>query len=114
MGKGELGVSNSVKVTKTMKGRMYQTLDSALYLWFRHQRKKGIPVTRPFLLEKATECHKLLYADSTAEFNASYGFQCHFCKHFGIKNLAISGEKISTDVTSADEFVSWLFHKPNF
>jgi len=54
MGKSELGVSNSVKVINTMKGGMYQKLDSAHYLWFRQQREKGIPVIRPIPLEKAT------------------------------------------------------------
>ena len=48
--------------------------DYKLYLWFRQQREKGIQVTGPILLEKATEFHKLLYADSTTQFNASYGF----------------------------------------
>jgi len=57
MGKSELGVSNSVKVTNTTKVGMYQKLDSAIYLWFRQQREKGIPVTGPILLEKATEFH---------------------------------------------------------
>ena len=73
MGKSELGVSNSVKATKTIKGGMYQKLDCALYLWFRQQREKGISVTGPIFLEKATEFHKLLNADSTTQFNASYG-----------------------------------------
>ena len=85
-----------------MKGGMYQKLDSALYLWFQQQHEKGIPVMGPILLEKATELHKLLCADSTTQFNASYGFQ--WC--FGIKNLAISGEKVSADVIFVDEFVS--------
>ena len=53
MGKSELGISNSAKATKTMKGGMYQKLDSALYLWFRQQREKGTPVTGPILLELA-------------------------------------------------------------
>ena len=48
MGKSELGISNSAKATKTMKGGMYQKLDSALYLWFRQQREKGTPVTAIF------------------------------------------------------------------
>ena len=80
--------------------------DHKLYLWFRQQREKGIQVTGPILLEKATEFHKLLCADSTTQLNASYGFQWRFCKRFGIKNLSISGEKESVDVISADECVS--------
>ena len=106
--KSEIGVSNSVRTTKTMKGGMYQKLDSALYLWFRQQREKKIPVTGPILLEKATEFRKLLYADSTTQFNTSYGFQWRFCKRFGVKNLAISREKVSADVISADKFVSFF------
>ena len=106
MGKSKLGISNSLKATKTMKGGMYQKLDSALYLWFRQQRKKGIPVTRQILLEKATDFHKLLYAGIPSQFSASYGFHWRFCKRFGIKTLAIAGEKVSADVISADEFVS--------
>ena len=106
MGKSELGISNSLKATKTMKGGMYPKLDSALYLRFRQQREKGIPVTGPILLEKATDFHKLFYAGIPSQFNASYGFQWRFCKRFGIKTLAVAGEKVSADVISADEFVS--------
>ena len=106
MGKSELGISNSLKATKTMKREMYQKLDSALYLWFRQQLEKGIPVTGPTFLEKVTDFHKLLYAGIPSQFSASYGFQWRFCKRFGIKTLAIAGEKVSADVISADEFVS--------
>ena len=106
MTKCELGIPKSVKATKAMKVGMYYKLDSALYLWFRQQREKGIPVTGPILLEKANEFHSLLYAESTKTFNASYGYQWRFCKRFGIKSLAIAGEKVSANVVSADEFVS--------
>ena len=106
MGKSELGISNSLKTTKTMKWGMYQKLDSALYLWLRQQREKGILVAGPILLEKANDFHKLLYAGIPSQFSTSYGFQWRFCKRFGIKTLAIAGEKVSADVISADEFVS--------
>ena len=97
-----------------MKGGMSQKLASALYMWYRQQREKGIPVTEPILLEKATEFHKLFYADSTTQFNPSYGFH----RRFGIRNLAISGEKVSGGVISADKFISSFNEltngKPNF
>ena len=85
MTKSELGISKSVKATKTMKVGMYHKLDSALYLWFRQQREKGIPVTVSILLEKATEFNSLLYPESPNKtFNASYGFQWRFCNRFHI------------------------------
>ena len=72
MTKSELGISKSAKATKTMNVEMYHKLDSALYLWFRQQREKGIPVTGPIFLEKATEFHSHLYSESPNKtFNAS-------------------------------------------
>ena len=47
-----------------MKVGMYSRWDSALYMWFRQQREKGIPVTGPILLEEASEFHSFLYAES--------------------------------------------------
>ena len=75
MTKSELGISKSVKAKKAMKVGMYHKLDSALYLWFRQQREKGIPVTGLILLEKATEFHSFFYPESPNKtFNANYGF----------------------------------------
>ena len=107
--KSELGISKSVKATKAMKVEMYHKLDNALYLWFRQKREKGIPVTGPILLEKATEFHSLLYPESPNKtFNGIYDFQWRFRNRFGIKSLVISGEKASADVAAADEFVSFF------
>ena len=41
----------------------------------------------------------------TKPFTASLGFQHRFCTRFGIKSKALSGEKLSADVVSADEFL---------
>ena len=54
MSKCELGIAKCVKATKSMKGEMFDKLDNALYLWFRQQREKGIPITGPILLEKTS------------------------------------------------------------
>ena len=77
--KCELGMSKSVKKTKTMRGGKFDKLDQSLYMWFRQMREKGIPVSGPILLEKANEYLDLLYADSPKPFTASYGFQWRFC-----------------------------------
>ena len=103
--KCELGISKSVKKTKTMRGGKFDKLDQALYIWFRQMREKGVPVTGPILLEKANDYHALLYADSPKPFTASYGFQWRFCNRFGIKSLSICGEKLSADLISPDELV---------
>ena len=105
MSKCELGIAKCVKATKSMKGGMFDKLDNALYLWFRQQREKSIPITGPILLEKASEFHSLIYAESLKPFIASTGFQWRFCNRFGIKGLVITGEKLSADHVSADECV---------
>ena len=84
---------------------MFEKLDDALYLWFRQQRERGSPVTGPILLEKASEFHDLIYPESPREFKASLEYQHRFCTRFGIKSLAIAGEKLSANLVSADEFV---------
>lgn len=104
--KSEFGIAKSVKETKSMKGGMFDNMDNALYVWFRQQREKGVPVTGPILLEKASEFHNLLYPENPRPFNSSTGYQWRFCNRFGIKSLAISGEKLSADLVSADEFVN--------
>ena len=97
--------AKSVKDTKAMKGGMFDTMNNALYVWFRQQREKGVPMTGPILFEKASEFHNLLYPESPQPFNSSSGFQWRFCNRFGIKSLAISGEKLSANLVYADEFV---------
>ena len=61
-------------------------------------------MTGPLLLEQAKYFFNQLYS-SGDKFKASAGFQWRFCKRFGIKSLAIFGEKNSSDKTSADEFI---------
>ena len=42
-----------IKKAKTMEIGEYQKLDEALYICFRQQREKAMPVTGPILTEKA-------------------------------------------------------------
>ena len=95
--KAQLGIKNADKVTKGMKTGSNNELDQALYLWFRQCCEKNIPVTGPILLEKASAFYNLLYPDATKSFSGSTGFQWRFCNCFGIRNLAITGEKLSAD-----------------
>ena len=43
-----------------MKGGLYDDLDRALYIWFRQQREKWIPITGTIRIEKAYEFHNLI------------------------------------------------------
>ena len=56
MSKNKLCILKAAKTTKSMRGGMFDDLDRALYIWFRQQREKGIPI----LIEKAYEFHNLL------------------------------------------------------
>lgn len=56
-------------------------------------------------MEKAKEFHRLIYGESAQPFNVSSGFQWRFCKRYGIKCLAISGEKLSSNTFAAESFV---------
>ena len=81
-----------------MKISEYQKLDEALYIWFRQQREKGMPITGPLLIP-------MLYPNSDKVFTASTGFLWCFCERHGLKELSIQGEKLSADVVSATTFV---------
>ena len=103
--KEDLGISSVLKTAKQIKSGSFDKLDQALYIWLRQQREKGSPITGPVLMEKAVEFHHLIYGESSQPFIASSGFQWRFCKRFGIRNLSICGEKLSSNTFAAEQFV---------
>ena len=98
----ELGVKN-IKV-KAMKIGAHEKLDDALYIWFRQQREKSVPVTGVLLQEKATLFYQRLYPDATTPFFASAGFRSRFLKRYNLRCLSVQGEQASADIISACEF----------
>ena len=72
----ELGVKD-VKV-KAMKIGAHEKLDEGLYIWFRKQREKDVPVTGVLLQEKAKLLYQRLYPNATTPFLASTGFRTRF------------------------------------
>ena len=104
--KNELGIPGAVKTRKAIKNGGFDKLDGALYIWFRQQCEKGCPVTGPILMGKASEFHRLIYGKSSMPFVASSGLQWRFCGRFGLRNLTISGEKLSSDGLSAEQFIN--------
>ena len=97
-------VDMGAKKVKTMKVGEYEKLDEALYIWFRQQCEKNVPVSGPLLMEKARILFLMLYGDSDKSFTGSTGFQWRFCKRHGIRNLAIQGGKASADSGAAEDF----------
>ena len=71
-------VDMGMKKAKTMKIGEYQKLDEALYIWFRQQREKGMPVTGPIMAEKARLLFPQLYPDVDNSSMASTGFLWRF------------------------------------
>ena len=93
-----------LKDTKVTKCGNKEKLDKAVYLWFKQKRMEGVPVSGPLLCEKAVQLSKLMFGDA-AQFMASDGWKWRFCKRYGIKNLAVHGEKLSGDKVAAKAFV---------
>lgn len=81
----------------------YDKLDNALFLWFTQERQKGIPITGPLIKEKALLLNKLMNGDQS--FSASCGFLDRWKKRHGIRQLTITGEKLSADNNAATEYV---------
>ena len=90
--------------TKEMKKGSYKELDAALYIWFRQQQEKNVPVSEPLLQEKPKLLFEQLYPDSPKPISASTGFQWRFGKRHGIKNISIQGEKESADMIFAADY----------
>ena len=57
-------------------------------------------------MEKASELHRLIYGEHSRPFSASTGFQWRFCRRFGLRNLKICGEKLSSDSSAANKFIN--------
>ena len=53
------------------------------------------------ILLQALDFYQRLYPDGEKDFLASPGYQVKFCRRYGIRNLAISGEKVSADKKSS-------------
>lgn len=90
---------------KTLKKGDYEQTSEALLLWFSQLRGMGSPVTGPMLQSKALEFHDI-FKDGEDTFTASDGWLDRWKKKYGIRQLSISGEKLSADSSEVSEFQS--------
>lgn len=82
---------------------IYEKLDKATFLWFTQEREKGVPIGGPLIQEKALQLNKKLNGDPT--FTASNGWLDRWKKRHGVRQLTVTGEKLSADCAAADKFV---------
>ncbi|XP_069686208.1 uncharacterized protein [Periplaneta americana] len=75
--------------------------DKELFLWFQEQRRKGTPICGPILKEKALDMLKKHAGDI---FSASDGWLSMWREKYGVRPLAICGERMSADTVAAEEY----------
>lgn len=97
--------AGSGSTRKTMKKGDYEQTTEALFLWFSQLRGMGSPVSGPMLQAKAIEFQKK-FKDGEDNFSASDGWIYRWKKKYGIRQLNISGEKLSANASEVVEFQS--------
>lgn len=85
-----------------------KNVDDAVFQWFLQNRDKGVPISGPILCEKALEFNEKLKGNPN--FKASSGWLEKFKSRHGIRELNISGEKLSMGNVAAENFTADL-HK---
>lgn len=91
------------KKRKVLSKATNETLDEAIYLWFIQRRSEGVPLSGPLISEKALYFNKQLNGDEN--FKASTGWLEKFKNRHGIRQLNMTGEKLSAASTGEiDEF----------
>lgn len=96
--------SKCVESRQTSKTTPLDKLDQALFLWFSQEREKGTPINGPLIKEKALHLNRLMNGDES--FTASTGWLDRFKKRHGIRQLTITGERLSSDEAAACEYVN--------
>lgn len=87
---------------KSMKAATNKDLEDVIFKWFLQQRSLGSPISGPILCEKAKILAEKLGCSS---FKASNGWLRNFKFRHGVRELDVSGEKLSADSKAAEEFI---------
>ena len=91
------------KKAKTMKLGADKNVEEALYVWFKQKQMEGVPISGLMLQEKAIVLNEKLHGKTG--FKASDGWKWRFCQRYGVHQLSVQGEKLSSDADQAKEFV---------
>ncbi|KAJ8928597.1 hypothetical protein NQ314_018803 [Rhamnusium bicolor] len=102
---GDKGVGSR----KTLKLSAYPAMEKSLYTWFLQERSRGTPLSGDILCEKAKFFYQKIAQKD--DFKASSGWLQKFKKRFGIRQLTVSGELLSSDFSAVEPFKEKLKKK---
>lgn len=97
----------SIEERKSLRGSQRPQLEQTLFAWILQERQRNHIITQDLIKEKANIFHARmieLCGDVFGEFKASSGWLQKFRQRFGLKTLALTGEKVSADEISFEEF----------
>lgn len=92
--------SEGASSKKSAKTTPYPKTSEALYVWFGMKRCSGVPLSGPFLQQKAMLLSKE-FPDEAETFTASEGWLSRWKRRYGIRELTICGESLSADAAGA-------------
>jgi len=99
------------KRKRTLRNPEYAEMEAELYKWFLSQRERHANVTTNILREKALQIYAKHSNDN--KFIASKGWIARFKERYGIRQLKVSGEKLSSDSTAVMPFLQKFAEKMN-
>ena len=85
-----------------MKKCEFDKTSESIFLWFTQLRKKGSPISGPILRGKILDFHKMFYAGE--DFTGSSEWLDRWKKRYGVRQLNISGKKLSADCDEVIKF----------
>ncbi|KAJ8885996.1 hypothetical protein PR048_012202 [Dryococelus australis] len=86
-----------------MKTAEKKELEEAVFKWFLQQRALENPLSGPIICQKAELLAEKIY--SLSSFKASNGWLRKFKARHGIRELDLSGEKLSAAPKAAENFI---------
>lgn len=98
---------STLEKRQTAKQSQFDQVDEALFMWFSQERLKGTPLSGPLIQEKAIHLNKLLNGGESS-FVASSGWLDRWKRRHGVRQLTITGEKLSADLVAGKEYVDQL------
>ena len=107
---GSEGAAKRSRIRPEAKVRMEQMLE----LYLRRQEAKSIPVSRRLIRNTALRLHRACLdryppaAEADRNFTASPGWLSNFCSRYGVRHVAITGERASANTEEAEKFPAYL------
>ncbi|GBN44603.1 hypothetical protein AVEN_36295-1, partial [Araneus ventricosus] len=86
-----------------LKTHVYEAVDEAVLKWIHTLRDKNVPISGPFIIEKALQFAKALGYD---EFRGSNGWLEKFKRRHGIMAKVISGESKDADDNDGENWIT--------